>query len=57
MGRLRRNRKANASTLQKNEASTNKGPKLTHLSAKSVSKQTKKVQDMNRKALTFISNH
>ena len=30
------------------------GPKITHLSDHSVSKQTKKVKDMNKKALAYI---
>ena len=34
--------------------SSQPGPKITHLSDKSVSKQTKKVKEMNKKALAYL---
>ncbi|TPF72915.1 hypothetical protein FHY44_04000 [Bacillus sp. D12] len=40
-----------AEAMAKNSQS---GPKITHLSDKSVSKQTKKVKEMNKKALAYI---
>ena len=40
-----------AEEMAKNSQS---GPKITNLSDKSVSKQTKKVKEMNKKALAYI---
>lgn len=50
----RRNRIQPDETCDTMAKSSQTGPKITHLSDKSVSKQTKKVKEMNKKALAYI---
>ena len=52
--RRRRNKLQSDNSAEIMAKSTQSGPKITHLSDKSVSKQTKKVKEMNKKALAYI---
>jgi hypothetical protein len=52
--RRRRNRIQSSEPCDTMTNSSHTGPKITHLSDKSVSKQTKKVNEMNKKALAYI---
>ena len=51
----RRRNKLHSDDQSKSTIKTSQpGPKITHLSDHSVSKQTKKVKEMNKKALAYI---
>ncbi len=52
--RRRRNNIQSEESAEIMEKNSQAGPKITHLSDKSVSKQTKKVKEMNKKALAYI---
>ena len=52
--RRRRNKFQTDEVAEVTAKNSQSGAKITHLSDKSVSKQTKKIKEMNRKALAYI---
>jgi hypothetical protein len=52
--RRRRNKIQSDDSAEVTAKNSQSSPKITHLSDKSVSKQTKKVKEMNKKALAYI---